>query len=192
MINILNKLKERLNLASTPKTQLVYRYVSQKELSFFENGETENLGNYFYGKGLANNHKYRPGEKYIHFFKDQNIPTHVLSSLTKGEKYLCKFEIESDLLKKYEGTGTYEPSGYDDYTYIKEYALPASKYESEMFIGAEIYNPSLGQQSNNTSTDKSNNVLLNTTCYQDKTIFASTNENFNTQQEFEDNIQQEQ
>lgn len=141
MIKILQSLKKAL---STPRTKTVYRYVSSIELRRIENADIEHLGNYFHDVYLSNTHRYLPKVKYMHFFDESNIPTHVINSLSPYSKCLCAFEISKAILNKHQGIGIYVPRGYkEDYSYIKEYAIPLSEYKPDMFVGAVKYNPNM-------------------------------------------------
>ncbi|MBQ9792768.1 MAG: hypothetical protein IJW32_03395 [Clostridia bacterium] len=118
------------------KTQTVYRYVTGEELDFFLNEDTSQLGAKFTGEKLSNSHKYKD-EPYLHFFDTQDLPVHVINSLPGDKTHLCSFEIDKHTLSKYKGEGYYPPHGYDlDYTYITEYAIPASEYQVDWFKSA--------------------------------------------------------
>lgn len=125
-MSLLNKIKDIL----TPdKTKTVYRFVSPRELSLLQTNDLENLGTTYSRKEVSNTHKYNEDEKYLHFFDSTDLPSTVLTSLSKTKEYLCEFEIDKNVLSHHKGTGYYPPQGYDfDCTYVTEYAIPVSEY----------------------------------------------------------------
>lgn len=110
----------------------VYRYVSQDELNLMLKEDNQNLGNFFRRKffNRPNDHKYKKGEKYLHFFEnlDDLFLIQVEYKNVPQNFYICEFDIPSNLLLK--GHGYYlNPHGYDDHPIkVKEYILPSKKF----------------------------------------------------------------
>ena len=115
---------------------IVYRYLTMDEILDFINGRFENIGS-AYPKSIDNNtHRYKPNQKYLHFFKNLGDLEAIKRSIQKnGEMLIAKFDIPFFTLAKHMGIGYYEPSGYDfDCNYIREFAIPTTKLKAEYFV----------------------------------------------------------
>lgn len=114
---------------------LVYRYVSEYELRNILQNNVENLGFEYNGSyGLSNNHKYKKGVKYLHFFKHKSAINFIRLYHTKENcrHFVCTFDIPYLLLFKGMGKGRYELSGMDYLTTTeREYIVPANEFKKE-------------------------------------------------------------
>lgn len=175
-MNILFQIKNYLdNLKS--KTKTVYRYSSKEEVEAFKRKDSENLGRMYNNGSLSNTHKYKYGEKYLHFFDKKDIPPHVIGSLPDNKKYLCTFEIPQTILKSHSGKGTYNSTGYDVYVEnFKEYAIPMSKFDVEWFVDSTP----IKETSDNIDDD------LNQIDFNNKDFDNDTSDNLNS--DFSNNI----
>lgn len=109
----------------------VYRLLSEKELKLIKNGETQKLGHIFFGAGASNNHKYKDGVRYIHFFKNKHSINYIKGermAMDNSPHYICEFDIPFFTLLGCMGKGEYLE--LDSYEYIGfiEYALEADKF----------------------------------------------------------------
>ena len=120
---------------------LVYRIMNEKEYELLITGKKECLGGCFYGLTLPNNHRYRKGVKYLHFFKNKTaIKRYLLStSFTENQNYYVgTFNIPFRKLFTHCAFGKYMPSGYDvDYEIETEFALPVKKFETSYLISSK-------------------------------------------------------
>ena len=121
----------------------VYRYLSRSELEAIKNNEIDKLGQEYsrFDKGEINNHRYKPNEKYLHFFADKQDLCNIQLLYRKSNKvfYLCEFNIPFTTLMFHRGTGYYQASGYDiDYITAKEFALPTSKFKAEFLTSFSL------------------------------------------------------
>lgn len=111
----------------------VYRYLSKTELNNILNGNIDKLGNEFSHSKIArmNTHKYKKGEKYLHFFKDKESITNIrkLHKNSNADFYICTFEIPKLTLFFGAGKGFYAPCGYDlDFNYETEFAIKTKHF----------------------------------------------------------------
>lgn len=115
----------------------VYRYLSESELNLIRSGG-ENLGNTFDRKNYKrqNNHRYRKGVKYIHFYKQLESMEHIRREYIKDQNqgmryYFCSFNVPATILALHRGKGHYDGRGYDEVGAITsvEYAIPADKFD---------------------------------------------------------------
>lgn len=117
---------------------LVYRIMNEEEFELLTAGKKECLGGCFYGLTLPNNHRYKKGVKYLHFFKNQTAINRYLRSISfteEGQYFVGTFNIPFRKLFTHCSYGRYMPSGYDvDYEVEKEYALPVNKFETEYLV----------------------------------------------------------
>ena len=115
---------------------IVYRYLSMEEIIDYVNGRFDKIGQVFGGTEKPNTHRYKDGERYVHFFKNirdlqiiQKLKGH------QGEMLIAKFDIPFTTLAKHMGVGYYPASGYDtDYETVREFAIPTSKLKESFFI----------------------------------------------------------
>ena len=122
----------------------VYRIMHEKEYELLKAGDIENLGGYFYGLTLPNNHHYKKDVKYLHFFKNKTALDKYFRSTSfkkEGNFVMGTFSIPFRKLFLHSSYGKYLPSGYDfDYETEKEYALPIGDFKIEYFVSAEPIN----------------------------------------------------
>lgn len=111
----------------------VYRFMSEEELKIILNGEAEKLGKYWCN-AAGNNHRYKKGKKYIHFFaKEQSveyiIQTRKMANEFPANAYVCEFDIPITHLLFHYGEGRYlELKGFE-YAYVGEFAIRADKFD---------------------------------------------------------------
>lgn len=109
-----------------------YRLLGEEELNLILEGKTSALGEYF-GKGLSNTHKYKIGERYLHFFFNKENCEYikkVQGKVKNGEsRFIAEFNIPLKRIIGHIGRGFYVPKqgGYDyDHDTCYELALPIS------------------------------------------------------------------
>ena len=116
----------------------VYRLLTEEELSKWESHDLS-MGS-LYSECRENSHHYIENTKYVHFFKNiEDAPT-ILSILNNDVTILCQFDIDEDILKEFEGEGTYYECGCADYgiTYVTEYAIPVHLLSRNNLVGYTI------------------------------------------------------
>lgn len=114
------------------KTKTVYRFVSEREKKAIEENDLESIGSTWETDRRRNTHKYKEGVRYVHFVDGKKDALDVYHELRRSKKYLCTYDIPTDILKRYSGKGFYPPHGYNvSHTEIKEYAIPSSEYNPE-------------------------------------------------------------
>ena len=115
----------------------VYRYLSEEELNLIKQGNVQGLGREFDKKDYKrqNNHRYKSGVKYMHFYKNKESIEHIrreyFQLLMQGHKfYFCSFDIPGVVLIKHRGKGHYDGSGYDTMGGVDsvEYAIPVEDF----------------------------------------------------------------
>lgn len=113
----------------------VYRLMSKNELDLYLNGKINEIGKSFSNVKLSNNHKYKEGEKYVHFFL--NIEDKNIIQEERNFEYLATFDIPITTLIKYYGKGLYCPiqAGTIKQKRLKEFAINVKDMKSEYFIG---------------------------------------------------------
>ena len=154
-MNLVEKIKNYLDNLKT-QTKTVYRYSSQEEVALLQYKQTEGLGKERNRTG-ANTHRYKAGEKYLHFFESKDLPSHITYLLPGIKDYICSFNVPLTVLKKHRGIGKYNPQGYDvDVIDLVEYAIPVSEFKPEWFIDATLIakNKTDNNQNNATSSTK--------------------------------------
>lgn len=110
----------------------VYRFMSEEELKLILNGENQKLGKYW-SNSAGNNHRYKKGKKYIHFFAKEQSIEYIIQTRKILEKfptnsYVCEFDIPIIHLLGHYGKGRYlELKGYE-YVSKGEYAIMADKF----------------------------------------------------------------
>ena len=121
----------------------VYRYLSEDELNAIQSGELDKIGNEFSREFFkqTNNHKYKKGVKYLHFFKNKEDIKYIQKYYRKyfGTFYTCTFDIPLKTLLKGMGKAKYnEGSGYDLYVVKKrEFIVPVSEFKPEWLISVD-------------------------------------------------------
>ena len=118
----------------------VYRYLSQTELDAFLSKDISSIGcEYDKNDGYKriNNHRYKDGVKYLHFFKDKEDCQRV-RTLHEGkpvEFYIAEFDIPITVLALHLGQGRYNTRGFsEDIESVREFAIPASKIKARYLL----------------------------------------------------------
>ena len=128
----------------------VYRYLDEEELNNILSGNIDKIGKEYsrHAKGEVNTHKYKEGEKYLHFFKDKKGCEEISIVMGKGKNYyVCEFNIPFRHLLFRSGKGYYVSHGYDsDYETFKEYILETSKFKSEYLTSYTLFKDSNEQE----------------------------------------------
>ena len=114
----------------------VYRYLCEEELKAILDGEMKNIGRRRFNNH-SNNHHYKTGVKYLHFFKHlkdlQDI--RMIKQNEDNTFYVGVFDIPLPTLLAYSGKGYYEAHGYDvNYITIREYAVPSDKIKPDQLL----------------------------------------------------------
>ena len=114
----------------------VFRYLTLEEILDYVNGRFDKIGRSFSRGEAHNTHRYKPDQKYVHFFK--NIRDLETMQRFKGhdqEMLIAKFDIPFSTLVKHMGVGYYESRGYDtDRDTVREFAIPTSKLKEHYFV----------------------------------------------------------
>ena len=116
----------------------VYRYLTMDEILDYVNGRFDQIGREYTEKSDHNSHRYTPGQKYVHFFKNLN-DLEIIQRFKgrKGDMLIAKFDIPFTTLVKHMGVGYYESSGYDiDHETIREFAIPTTKLKRSYLVAA--------------------------------------------------------
>lgn len=115
---------------------IVYRYLSMEEILDYINGRFDKIGGFYDKSTLSNTHRYKPGERYLHFFKSlQNLEDIKRVTRKHPDMLIAKFDIPFTTLIKHLGIGYYEASGYDiDVNKVREFAIPTKKLKIEYFV----------------------------------------------------------
>jgi len=89
----------------------VYRYLSENELNTMLENQVDKLGRSFC-RSRSNTHKYKKGERYIHFFKNFKSLSNMrrLRSSYNEVYYYCEFDIPMLILMAGRGLGYYNSS----------------------------------------------------------------------------------
>lgn len=135
----------------------VYRYLSQKELDLILANDTSSIG-CEYSKdeeySRVNNHKYKTGVKYLHFFRHKKDCGRVtfISDHEDIDFYVAEFNIPFTTLIRYRGYGRYNKQTYsDDLVDVVEFALPVSKFKPRYMLSYaldEIHHRSVEESKN--------------------------------------------
>lgn len=117
---------------------IVYRVCSESELFEILNSRNfDNVGRMIERdiRTTLNNHKYKIGKKYLHFFKD--VESTLNLKYIEGS-YLCTYNIPDRILIDYIGVGYYY---YDEVFKISvvEYAIPTDLLNIKNFICYENF-----------------------------------------------------
>ena len=118
----------------------VYRYLSQNELDAFLSKDISSIGTEYHkndGYQRVNNHRYKKGVKYLHFFKHKEDCRRIrtLHEEKRVEFYVAEFDIPITILALHMGSGRYDASGYaTDIESVQEFAIPASKIKSRYLL----------------------------------------------------------
>lgn len=127
-----------LNLFDIIYCMKVYRYLSEEELAHILKNETDKIGaEYNNSKLTCNNHRYRQGVKYLHFFKHKDSIKYLKMQMKFIRPYyICEFNIPLRVLAKGVGKGYYDIGGME-YIIIsqREFIVPAKDLKKEWLIG---------------------------------------------------------
>lgn len=112
----------------------VYRFMSKAELDLFLSKDLKDIGKTFLKGKLANNHRYKSTEKYVHVFR--NVKDMDVVHQQRNFEYLVTFEIPLITLMISRGKGlyTYTKNGKIKQKYVKEYAINTKYFRPEFFI----------------------------------------------------------
>lgn len=114
----------------------VYRYLSEEELKHILKNENNQIGASYSSKLACNNHKYRFGVKYLHFFKHKDSIKYLKSQMKFIRPYyICEFNIPLKVLSKGVGKGYYDVGGMDYITISqREFIVPANEMKKEWLV----------------------------------------------------------
>ena len=114
----------------------VYRYLSDEELKHILKNENNQIGASYSSKLACNNHKYRSGVKYLHFFKHKDSIKYLKSQMKFIRPYyICEFKIPLKVLSKGVGKGYYDVGGMDYITISqREFIVPANEMKKEWLV----------------------------------------------------------
>lgn len=100
----------------------VYRLCKEAEINYIlKNKDFKNIGNFFNNDKKKNNHSYRAGKKYLHFFKDLKSILYLNS--TKGH-FICTYNIPDNILNQRNGFGQYlDYINFKTLHLVSEYAV---------------------------------------------------------------------
>ena len=117
------------------KCKIVYRFISERERLAIERKDMLGIGGFWAKGDNRSSHRYKTGERYIHFFDDKKCASDVFNALKGTKKYFCEYSVPISVLKKHVGRGYYPPHGYDNlFAQIKEYAIPIGEYDEEWLV----------------------------------------------------------
>lgn len=114
----------------------VYRLLSETELKNIISGNYRKIGAEYNNSRYpdSNNHLYKRGVKYLHFFKHKDAIKYMEKYKYNDNQtyYICTFDIPFLQLIKGIGSGKYELPGMD-YLIIteREYIIPSEKFKKE-------------------------------------------------------------
>lgn len=119
---------------------LVYRVITQKELTNYKNGQII-IENHAFGK---NTHQYEQGIDYLHFFEFPETAKIYQENVMDKQfitSYIIRCEIDNSILEKYRGYGYYyiynrklDPCQKMELIPIPEYAIPVSFFSLDNII----------------------------------------------------------
>lgn len=121
----------------------MYRYLTEEELNNILNNEIDKIGYEYIANNftIINSHKYKEGEKYLHFYKNKTDIKHAqrLHRKDPNDYYICEFTIPTLTAIKYRGYGLYEDSGWDnDTSKVIEYCIPSTQIKQEYLASYEL------------------------------------------------------
>lgn len=108
--------------------------MSKQELDLYLTGNMKDVGSSFLKGKLANNHRYKKGENYVHLFrniKDINFIKH-----KRKFDYIAVFDIPLITLMISYGRGYYTKlnKGFLQCKYINEFAINSKRMKAEYFL----------------------------------------------------------
>ena len=108
--------------------------MNKDELDLYLNANIKDVGRPFLKGKLANNHRYKQNEKYVHFFS--NIKNFEIIHQNRNFEYLATFEIPMITLMISRGRGLYNylKNGKFKQKYVHEYVINAKYIKPEYFI----------------------------------------------------------
>lgn len=94
------------------------------------------VGAFYKNNIVENTHDYKKNVAYLHFFKNLEDASSVLSILSPEADILCKFSYDKYLLKNFEGKGTYFYNGLKENGLVKaiEYAIPSKLISKDNLV----------------------------------------------------------
>ena len=109
--------------------------MTKKEFELWKNNDMS-FGTRYEKRANENSHDYNPNEKYLHFFKNLEDAQTVASVLDIKANLLCKFSVDENSFKKFEGQGTYYYNGDMNFGTVKvtEYAIPTKLLSKENMV----------------------------------------------------------
>lgn len=135
----------------------VYRYLSQCELDKILSNNISSIGTEYSANeeyGRINNHNYKSGIKYLHFFKHKDDCKRV-SFISDGKDvdfYIAEFNIPITILIQHIGFGKYSSRNYNgNIKEVIEFAIPTSNFKSKYlrsYTRDEIHHRSLEERKN--------------------------------------------
>ena len=130
---------------------LVYRYTSEKELEHVLRHETSRIGDFnddFTVWSRSNNHKYKYGHKYLHFFNHKKSIKYLRFASKKLESkkmFVCTYDIPQDVLKRGKGKGVYRMKPKGEWPEIRlnltEYAIDIENFDCSWLVEVEKVQP---------------------------------------------------
>ena len=117
---------------------LVYRICKAPEMESLLNTKSfNNVGKNFKINSKKNNHKYKEGKKYLHFFKSKNDIFYL--NLAKNY-FLCTYDIPEALLKEKQGIGLYlDLFKFNNLIEVEEYAIETDLLKIEYLVKVEKF-----------------------------------------------------
>lgn len=116
---------------------IVYRLLCEEELETILQQRIESIGSHF-ARMNGNTHKYKRGERYLHFFFKKENCEYVrkiqLKDSSGEQNFIAEFNIPLKRIIGHIGKGFYESKrgGYDsDYDVCYELAIPTSIFKPE-------------------------------------------------------------
>ncbi len=135
----------------------VYRYLSQDELNKILSNNISLIGTDYSANekySRVNNHRYKSGTKYLHFFKHKDDCKRV-EFINEGKDidfYIAEFDIPITTLIQYIGYGKYDKLNHNgNVEKVIEFAIPTSKFKPKYirsYVRDEIHHRSLEKSKN--------------------------------------------
>ena len=110
----------------------VFRLCRENEVKkILGSNEFEDIGNYC-RNSEKNTHRYDEDIKYLHFFKKQED---LLYLNTLASRFICVYDIPSDLLSRYHGYGKYRDYiKFVTLNEVEEFAIPSKLIKFEYLL----------------------------------------------------------
>ena len=130
-------LKFKNYLLGKDKNKLVYRFISEREKKAFDSKDLSQIGTFWYDLNGGSTHNYKKGKRYIHLFDKKKDAMTLHLEVGGSKQYFCTYSIPKKILKKYTGKGFYMVRGYENYSTIKEYAIPSDEFDFNWLVSIE-------------------------------------------------------